>query len=135
MPTLTIWTIIPLFSWLSYIALCIVAMQPADKGADNRARNMFVLYLAAAAFWSFTSLILHLDAFPWQSRFWSQLLPTALVATVITYYHFTQVYTGHRSRLMLYLGYGSLAIRQQGYGGNLVRQGNGGEEKQKCQVD
>ncbi len=110
MPTLNIWTLIPLFSCLSYIALCIAAIQSASKGTDNSARSIFVLYLAAAAFWSFTSFMLHLNAFPEQTIFWNELLPAALVATMITYYHFTQVYTGHRNGFMMYLGYFSLAV-------------------------
>ena len=106
-----VWTIIPLISCLTYIALCAVAIQSIEKNSANRKANMvFVLYLAVAATWSFIGFMLHLNAFPDQALFLNEILTIALVGTLITYYHFIRVYTNHRGTTVLYIGYIMLAV-------------------------
>jgi len=106
-----IWTLIPLISCLTYIALCAVAIQSIEKSNANRnANKLFVLYLAVAASWSFAAFILHLNAFPEQTLLWNEILTIALVGTLITYYHFIRVYTNRVGGTFLYIGYIALAL-------------------------
>lgn len=109
--TVNIWTLIPLISCLSYIALCAVAIQSIEKNSANRnANKLFVLYLAVAASWSFAAFMLRLNAFPPQALRWNEILTIALVGTLITYYHFTRVYTNRMGGTLLYIGYTMLAL-------------------------
>lgn len=109
--TMSIWTLIPLISCLTYIALCAVAIQSVEKSNANRnASRLFVVYLAVAASWSFSAFMLHLNAFPAQSLLWNEILTIALVGTLITYYHFIRVYTNRVGGTFLYVGYVMLAL-------------------------
>lgn len=108
---MSIWTLIPLISCLTYIALCAVAIQSIEKSNANRnANKLFVLYLAVAASWSFAAFMLHLNAFPPQTLLWNEILTIALVGTLITYYHFIRVYTNRVGGTFLYIGYIALAL-------------------------
>ncbi len=108
---MNIWTLIPLISCLTYIALCAVAIQSIEKSSANRnANKLFVVYLAVAASWSFAAFMLHLNAFPEQALLWNEILTIALVGTLITYYHFIRVYTNRVGGTFLYIGYIALAL-------------------------
>ena len=108
---MNIWTLIPLISCLTYIALCAVAIQSVEKSSANRnANKLFVVYLAVAASWSFAAFMLHLNAFPEQALLWNEILTIALVGTLITYYHFIRVYTNRVGDTFLYIGYITLAL-------------------------
>ena len=108
---MSIWTLIPLISCLTYIALCAVALQSIEKNNANRNTNrLFVVYLAIAASWSFSAFMLHLNAFPSLSLLWNEILTVALVGQLIAYYHFIRVYTNKAGGLFLYLGYVMLAM-------------------------
>ena len=99
---MTIWALIPLITCLAYIILFAFSL-PSLKRRNNR---VFILYLAAAATWSFVSFMLHLNAFPKQALFWNELLTIALIWTLITYYHFIRVYanrTAGREVLVAYV--------------------------------
>lgn len=104
------WTSIPLVSCLTYIALYAVALQSIEKNTYRRANKVFVYYLTVAAVWSFTSFMLHLNAYPKMALFWNQILTVALVGTLITYYHFVQAYVNRKDRRWLYTGYGLLIV-------------------------
>ena len=101
---MTIWAIIPLVSCLTYIALFIVALQYTER-AVNR---VFALYLAVAATWSFTSFMLHLNAFPQQTLLWNQILIIPMMWMLLAYYHFARAYTNKPAGIGLYVGYAFL---------------------------
>ena len=103
---MTIWALIPLITCLAYIALLVLTLQFVER----RVNKVFTFYLAVAATWSFTSFMLHLNAFPQQALFWNELLVVALIGTMITYYHFVRVYTNRSAGIGLYLGYGLLLV-------------------------
>ncbi len=103
---MTIWALIPLITCLSYIVLLVLVLQSLEK----RANRVFALYLAAMATWSFTSFMLHLNAFPEQALLWNELLVIALIWGLITYYHFIRAYTNRPVGKGLYLGYAFLSI-------------------------
>ncbi|MFH0847426.1 MAG: diguanylate cyclase [Chloroflexota bacterium] len=106
-----IWILAPLVSCLSYILLCAFALQSIGKAeTQKQAGRVFVAYLLTAATWSFTSFMLHLNAFPQQALFWNELLTVALVATLLIYFHFIHDYVNRRPRLGLYLGYTGLIV-------------------------
>ena len=103
---MTIWALIPLITCLAYVVLFCFSV-PALKTRINR---VFCLYLAAAAIWSFTSFMLHLDAPSRQTLFWNEVATVALVWTLITYYHFIKVYTAKTGIIDLIIGYAGLFI-------------------------
>ncbi len=103
---MTIWAIIPLTTSILYVILLVIALQQIKK----RANKIFAYFLAVAAFWSFTSFMLHLDALPEQTLFWNQILVVALVWTLIAYYHFVRAYTNRPAGKGLYVGYTLLLI-------------------------
>ncbi|MFC1899492.1 histidine kinase [Chloroflexota bacterium] len=98
---MTIWAIIPLISCLAYIALLIMTLPSARR----RIHKIFALYLSFAAVWSFTSFMLHLNAFPDQALFWNEILTAALVGTLVSYYHFIRAYCNKPAGYGVYLGY------------------------------
>ncbi|MFC1984068.1 histidine kinase [Chloroflexota bacterium] len=98
---MTIWALIPLITCLTYIALLILTLPSIER----RINKVFALYLGVAAVWSFTSFMLHLNAFPQQALFWNELLTTALVATLVAYYHFLRAYINKPARHGVYIGY------------------------------
>ncbi|MDP3879544.1 MAG: histidine kinase [Dehalococcoidales bacterium] len=115
---MTVWALIPLTTCLIYIALLILTLPSVER----RINKIFALYLTAAAVWSFTSFMLHLNAFPEQALFWNELLVVALVWTLITYYHFILAYTAKPAGMALYLGYGMvLLLLVFSLGGFIVR--------------
>ena len=103
---MTIWALIPLITCLTYIVLLILAL-PSIK---RRIHRLFAFYLGVAAIWSFTSFMLHLNAFPQQALFWNELLTAALVWTLITYYHFIRTYTNKPAGMGVYLGYALVLV-------------------------
>ncbi len=105
-----LWILVPLVSCLSYILLCAFALQSVSQETRKQATRVFVAYLMTAATWSFTSFMLHLNVFPKQALFWNELLTVALVATLLTYFHFIHTYVNRRPRLGLYLGYTGLIV-------------------------
>ena len=103
---MTIWALIPLITCLVYIALFVLALQFVER----RVNKVFTFYLAAAAIWSFTSFMLHLNAFPQQALLWNEILVVALIGTMLTYYHFARAYTERPAGIGLYVGYGLLLV-------------------------
>ncbi|MDO8715627.1 MAG: histidine kinase [Dehalococcoidales bacterium] len=103
---MTIWALIPLITSLTYIALLVLTL-PSAKRRINRA---FAIYLGVAGTWSFTSFMLHLNAFPQQTLFWNELLVGALVGTLITYYYFIRAYTNKPAGFGSYLGFAFVLI-------------------------
>ena len=103
---MTIWAVIPFISCLTYIALFIVALQYAQRPVNR----VFAFYLAVASTWSFTSFMLHLNAFPQQALLWNQILVIPLVWTGLAYYHFARAYTNKPAGIVLYVGYAFLLV-------------------------
>ena len=93
------WVIIPLITCVSYIVLFIWALPSVNR----RVNRLFCFYVAIAATWSFTSFMLHLNAFPQQALLWNELLSIALVWSLITYYHFIRAYVDKPAGKVLYL--------------------------------
>ncbi|MCX6003471.1 MAG: diguanylate cyclase, partial [Chloroflexi bacterium] len=98
---MTIWALFPLITCLAYIILFALSL-PSIKKRPNR---VFAFYLAISAIWSFTSFMLHLNAFPQQAMFWNEALTVALIWTLIAYYHFIRAYTNRLAGKGVYLGY------------------------------
>lgn len=112
---MNIWAAIPLVSCLTYAALAVVVLQQARK----RVNRVFALMLFASGVWSFTSFMLHLNAYPQQALLWNQLLVAALLWTAVSYYHFVRAYTNKPGGISSHLGYASvlalLALSLSGY--------------------
>jgi len=114
----SIWAIIPLLSFLTYSALVILVLQRSRRRVDKA----FALFLVAAGIWSFTSFMLHLNAYPKQAVLWNEILVVALSWVVVCYYYFARVYTNKPGGIGLYLGYAYvLAILVFSLGGYIVR--------------
>jgi len=112
---MNIWAAIPLVSCLTYAALAVVVLQQARK----RVNRVFALMLFASGVWSFTSFMLHLNAYPQQALLWNQLLVAALLWTAVSYYHFVRAYTNKPGGISSNLGYACvlalLALSLSGY--------------------
>jgi len=112
---MNVWALIPLISFFIYAVLAVVVLQQARK----RVNKVFALLLAASAVWSFTSFMLHLNAYPQQALLWNELLVAALLWTAVSYYHFVRAYNNKPGGIGLYLGYASvlvlLALSLSGY--------------------
>ncbi len=112
---MNIWAVIPLISFLTYAALAVVVLQQARK----RVNKIFALLLFASSVWSFTSFMLHLNAYPQQALLWNELLVAALLWTAVSYYHFVRAYNNKPGGIGLYLGYtcvlALLALSLSGY--------------------
>ena len=116
---MTIWALIPLITSLTYITLFVLTL-PSAKRRINRA---FAIYLGVAGIWSFTSFMLHLNAFPQQTLLWNELLVGALVGTLSTYYYFIRTYTNKPAGFGTYLGFAFvLIITGLSLGGYIVQQ-------------
>jgi len=102
----TIWSLIPLITCLTYIILFALTLPSIER----RINKIFAFYLGVAAVWSFTSFMLHLNAFPQQALFWNELLVVALFWTLITYYHFIRTYTNKAAGKGVFFGYISLLV-------------------------
>ena len=100
------WVIIPLVTYITYIFLFIWALPSMAK----RINRLFAIYVAVAAAWSFTSYMLHINAFPQQARLWNELLSIAMIATLIAYYHFIRAYTNRPAGWGVYVGYALLVV-------------------------
>ena len=98
---MTIWAIIPLITFITYIFLFVLTLPFAGR----RINRLFAYYVAVAAIWSLTSYMLHLSTSPQQSLFWNELLTGALIWTLIAYYHFIRAYTNKPAGKGVYLGY------------------------------
>jgi len=94
--------------WLPVFYIILLAF--AFQRANNRTGKLFAYYLGIAAFWSFTSFMVHLNAPATQTIFWNKILIVALIWTLVAYYHFTLGYTDRRPGPLLYLAYISLAV-------------------------
>ena len=103
---MTIWSLIPLITCLTYIILFALTLPSIDR----RINKIFAFYLGVAAAWSFTSFMLHLNAFPQQALLWNELLTAALFWTLITYYHFIRTYTNKPAGKGVFLGYVLLLV-------------------------
>jgi len=102
----TIWALVPLVTSIAYIVLLAVVLLSKRQPITG----VFSVFLAAAAFWSFTSFMLHLDAPPEQTLFWHNLLNIALFTAMLMYYQFIHVYTNRKNNLFLIIGYITLAL-------------------------
>jgi diguanylate cyclase (GGDEF)-like protein len=112
---MNIWALIPLISCLICAALAVVVLQQARK----RVNRVFALLLFALGIWSFTSFMLHLDAFPQQTLLWNELLVAAVLWTAVSYYHFVRAYNNKPGGIGSHLGYACvlvlLALSLSGY--------------------
>lgn len=89
---------------------------------EKEAYQFLAIYLAVAGIWSFTSFMLHLNAFPQQALFWNELLVGALVGTLTTYYYFIRTYTNKPAGFGTYLGFAFvLVITGLSLGGYIVQ--------------
>jgi diguanylate cyclase (GGDEF)-like protein len=93
--------VIPLITCIAYLGLWVVTLPSAQR----RENRIFALYLAAAASWSFTAFMLHLNAFPEQALLWNEILAGVLVWTLIAYYHFIRAYVRQPAGIGVYIGY------------------------------
>jgi diguanylate cyclase (GGDEF)-like protein len=98
--------LIPLITSCFYLVLLAFALPRAV----NRVRKLFLYYLGVAAFWSFTSFMVHLNQNADRTIVWNEILIVALVWTLVAYYHFTLGYTERRPSPLLYLAYISLVL-------------------------
>ncbi len=115
---MNVWALIPLLSCLTYIALVVLVLQRLK----TRVGKAFALFLAAAGIWSFSSFMLHLNAYPNQAVFWNEILIIALSCVVVGYYYFARVYTNKPGGIGLYLGYAYvLTILVLALSGNIVK--------------
>ncbi|MBI2852175.1 MAG: GAF domain-containing protein [Chloroflexi bacterium] len=115
---MTIWALIPLITFLCYVALLLLTLPSAVR----RVNRAFAIYLGVAAAWSFTSYVLHLNAFPGQALFWNELLVGALVGTLSTYYYFIRTYVNKSAGIGTYIGFAfTLAITAFGLRGYIVQ--------------
>ena len=101
-----IWAIIPLITCLIYVTLLVLSLS----SVKTRVNRIFAYYVGVAATWSFTSFMLHLNAFPQQALLWNELLVVALIWTLIAYYHFVRAYADKPAGALVYLGYALVAI-------------------------
>jgi len=116
---LSIWAIIPLVTSFAYVVLFVFAWQQVSQ----RVNKIFAFFLGVAAFWSFTSFMLHLDAPAARTLLWNQILVIALVWTLIAYYHFVRAYANKPPGKGLYLGYAFLiALAVFSFSGNIVKE-------------
>jgi diguanylate cyclase (GGDEF)-like protein/putative nucleotidyltransferase with HDIG domain len=97
----TIWALIPLITCLAYIVLFIFSL-PSVRIRVNR---VFCLYIAAAALWSFTSFLLHLDVSPQLTLFYNEVTTVVLMWTLLAYYLFIRVYAGKTTSKEMIVGY------------------------------
>jgi len=116
---LNIWAAIPLVTCVFYVILFIFVLQQVQR----KPNKIFAFYVGIAAFWSFSSFMLHLDGVPEeQTLLWNQILVVALIWTLITYYHFVRSYTNKPGGIGLYVGYFILAIvAVLTFSGNIVK--------------
>jgi diguanylate cyclase (GGDEF)-like protein len=103
---MNVWALIPLVSFLTFAALAVVVLQQARK----RVNRVFALLLSALGVWSFTSFMLHLNAYPQQALLWNELLVAALLWTAVGYYHFVRAYNNKPGGIVTYLGYASVLV-------------------------
>jgi len=89
---------------------------------ERRINRLFAYYLGIASVWSFTSFMLHLNAFPQQALFWNELLVIAMFWALIAYYHFMHAYVNKPVSKTVYIGYGLVPILTfLSLNGNLVQ--------------
>ncbi|HEY55566.1 MAG TPA: diguanylate cyclase [Dehalococcoidia bacterium] len=103
---MNVWAIIPLVSFVIFAVLAVVVLQQARK----RVNKVFAILLLALGAWSFTSFMLHLNAYPQQALLWNELLVVALLWTAVSYYHFVRAYNNKPGGIGAYLGYGSVLV-------------------------
>jgi diguanylate cyclase (GGDEF)-like protein len=101
---MNVWAIIPLASFIAHIILFAIVMLYPRK----RVHNVFAIYLGVAAFWSFTSFMMHMSTTTGQAQLWNEILVIAMMWTLIAYYHFVRAYTNKPAGIGLYIGYGLL---------------------------
>ncbi len=104
---MNIWALIPLVTSIFYIVVLVFVLQQFN----NRANKLFAMYIGVAAFWSFTSFMLHLDGVSaTQTLFWNKMLAFALVWTLIAYYHFVRAYVNKSAGWGIYAGYAMVVV-------------------------
>ncbi len=101
---MNVWAIIPLISCIAHaILLAVILLNPR-----RRVHNVFAVYLGVAAFWSFTSFMMHMSTSPERALLWNEILVIAMLGTLLTYYHFVRSYTNKPAGIGLYVGYALL---------------------------
>ncbi len=115
---MNIWAAIPLVTCIFYFILLVFILQQVQR----RANKIFAFYVGIAAFWSFSSFMLHLDGVrAEQTLLWNQILVVALVWTLIAYYHFVRSYTNQTGGRGLYIGYIILVLLAVfAFSGNII---------------
>lgn len=115
---MNIWAAIPLVTCVFYGILLVFILQQVQR----RANKIFAFYIGIAAFWSFSSFMLHLDGVPAeQTLLWNQILVVALAWTLIAYYHFVRAYTNQPGGRGVYFGYIVLVLLAGfAFSGNII---------------
>ena len=112
---MSIWAVIPLLSFLTFTILAVVVLRQDGR----RVNRVFGLFLVASGVWSFTSFMLHFNAYPQQALLWNEILVAALLWTAVSYYHFVRVYNDKPGGIGIYIGYSCvltiLALSLSGY--------------------
>ena len=98
--------LVPLITSVVYLVLLAFALQRTSTALGKT----FAYYLFIAAFWSFTSFMMHLNHPIFTTIIWNEILIIALMWTLVAYFHFTLMYTGRRAGIPLYMAYLSLII-------------------------
>ena len=101
---MNVWVVIPLLSCIAHAILLVVVLLSTRR----RVHNLFAVYLGVAAFWSFTSFMMHRSASPEEALLWNEILVIAMLWTLLAYYQFVRAYTNKPAGIGLYVGYALL---------------------------
>ena len=97
------WAIIPLVSFLAYIALAVLVLQQAR----TRVNRIFTLLLLTCMAWSFSAFMLtsNPSASTQSLIFWNNIVLILALLSMVLYYHFVRVYTDKPAGIVVYIGY------------------------------
>ena len=122
---MNLWSIIPLFSCITYVIILILVIQQVRRRVDK----IFAIYLFTSAAWSFSSFMLTHDSNTSVQTtvsqpliFWNVLVLLAIPWTVVAYYHFVRAYNNKSGGIGIYIGYAvTLIILALGFAGYVVK--------------
>lgn len=103
---MSIWAVIPLISCITYLVFLLLLLP----GSAHRINRALAYFAAVAAFWAFSSFMVHLEAPADTTLLWNKVLIIGLTWAIVAYYHFVQIYV-HQSTGRSVLGaYAFLAV-------------------------
>ncbi len=119
------WSIIPLISCLTYVALVIIVLLQAKRRVDK----IFALYLFASGVWSFSSFMLtRISSTTTQYSisepliFWNVMVIAAIPWVAVCYYHFVRAYNNKPGGIGLYIGYAIVTVvLALGFSGHVLK--------------